>query len=67
MTDSDLAPARAAILARGRASAVVLQVALGIGYRRAVELLDALTERGELGPDIATSSPASGSREIRFR
>jgi hypothetical protein len=53
--------AKAAILRRGRASAVVLQRELGVGYRRAVEVLDGLTAAGELGPDTP-----SGQREIRF-
>ncbi len=61
MTDDPLyADAVTAILKRGRASAVVLQRDLGIGYRRAVELLDAMTARGVLGPDTP-----SGAREIK--
>lgn len=45
---------------RGRASAIVLQRELGIGYRRAVAILDHLTAAGKLGPDRA-----DGSREIK--
>ncbi|MCE9637178.1 MAG: hypothetical protein K8T90_15845 [Planctomycetes bacterium] len=50
-----------AILTRGRASAVVLQRALGISYARGLRILDQMTEAAMLGPD----SPG-GSREICF-
>lgn len=50
-----------AILSRGRASAVVLQSHLGIGYSRANRILDQMTEIGVTGPETAT-----GSREIRL-
>ena len=50
-----------AILARDRASAVVLQRALGIGYARGLRILDQMTDAGMLGPD----SPG-GAREILF-
>ena len=50
-----------AILGRGRASAVVLQRALGIGYARGLRILDQMTAAGMLGPD----SPG-GAREICF-
>lgn len=45
---------------RGRASAIVLQRALSIGYVRAVRILDQLTAAGLLGPDRP-----DGSREIK--
>lgn len=50
-----------AILVRGRASAVVLQRVLGIGYARGLRILDQMTEAGMLGPDSA-----GGAREICF-
>lgn len=50
-----------AILNRGRASAVVLQSQLGIGYSRANRILDQMTEIGVTGPETPT-----GSREIRL-
>lgn len=49
-----------AILERGRASAVVLQRQLGIGYARGIRILDQMTTAGLVGPDTPT-----GSREIR--
>lgn len=51
-----------AIQQRGRASAVVLQRALNIGYARATKLLDELTQAGLLGPDRR-----DGSREIKIQ
>lgn len=63
MTDDPLlAEARAAIKLSGRARAVLLQKALGIGYERAVRILDAMTAAGDLGPDTPT-----GAREVRFK
>lgn len=53
--------AATAILGRGRASAVVLQRALGIGYARGLRILDQMTEAGMLGPDAP-----GGAREICF-
>ena len=53
--------AKVAIKERGRASAVVLQRALGIGYQRAIRILDQMTNEGLLGPD----TPA-GAREIKW-
>ncbi len=50
-----------AVLERGRASAVVLQRQLGIGYARGIRILDQLTEAGIVGPDEPT-----GSREIKI-
>jgi DNA segregation ATPase FtsK/SpoIIIE-like protein len=50
-----------AILNRGRASAVVLQSQLGIGYSRANRILDQMTEIGVTGPETPT-----GAREIRL-
>ncbi|MCG3134471.1 MAG: hypothetical protein HMLKMBBP_01777 [Planctomycetes bacterium] len=50
-----------AVLARSRASAVVLQRALGIGYARSLRLLDQMTTAGMLGPDAP-----GGAREIFF-
>ena len=50
-----------AILERGRASAVVLQRQLGIGYARGIRILDQMTTAGLVGPDTPT-----GSREIRL-
>ena len=49
-----------AVLERGRASAVVLQRQLGIGYARGIRILDQMTAAGLVGPDTPT-----GSREIR--
>lgn len=49
-----------AILERGRASAVVLQRQLGIGYARGIRILDQMTATGLVGPDTPT-----GAREIR--
>jgi DNA segregation ATPase FtsK/SpoIIIE-like protein len=49
-----------AVLERGRASAVVLQRQLGIGYARGIRILDQMTAAGLTGPDTPT-----GSREIR--
>ncbi len=48
------------VLKRGRASAVVLQRELGIGYARGVRILDQMTEAGIAGPDVPT-----GAREIK--
>ena len=59
---TDYEDAKAAITARGRASAVVLQGALGIGYMRALCLLDRMTQDGLLGPDTP-----DGSRAILFK
>lgn len=50
-----------AILLRGRASAVVLQRALGIGYARGLRILDQMTAAGMLGPDTP-----GGAREICY-
>lgn len=47
-----------AVKERGRASAVVIQRALGIGYVRAVALLDRMTANGVLGPDRQDGSRA---------
>lgn len=49
-----------AILDRGRASAVVLQRQLGIGYARGIRILDQMTASGLIGPDTP-----NGAREIR--
>jgi len=49
-----------AVLERGRASAVVLQRQLGIGYARGIRILDQMTAAGLAGPDTPT-----GAREIR--
>jgi hypothetical protein len=49
-----------AVLERGRASAVVLQRQLGIGYARGIRILDQMTAAGLTGPDTPT-----GSRELR--
>lgn len=49
-----------AVLERGRASAVVLQRQLGIGYARGIRILDQMTATGLVGPDTPT-----GAREIR--
>jgi DNA segregation ATPase FtsK/SpoIIIE-like protein len=50
-----------AIMSRGRASAVVLQSQLGIGYSRANRILDQMTEVGLTGPETPT-----GARDIRL-
>jgi len=50
-----------AVLERGRASAVVLQRQLGIGYARGIRILDQMTSAGLVGPDTPT-----GAREIRL-
>jgi DNA segregation ATPase FtsK/SpoIIIE-like protein len=49
-----------AVLERERASAVVLQRQLGIGYARGIRILDQMTTAGLVGPDTPT-----GAREIR--
>jgi hypothetical protein len=59
--DPLFADAASAILTRGRASAVVLQRTLGIGYARGLRILDQMTEAGMLGPDAP-----GGAREICF-
>lgn len=50
-----------AVLERGRASAVVLQRQLGIGYARGIRILDQMTAVGLVGPDSPT-----GSRQLRI-
>ena len=50
-----------AVLERGRASAVVLQRQLGIGYARGIRILDQMTAAGLIGPDSPT-----GSRQLRI-
>jgi hypothetical protein len=50
-----------AVLDRGRASAVVLQRQLGIGYARGIRILDQMTAAGLVGPDSPT-----GSRQLRI-
>jgi hypothetical protein len=50
-----------AVLDRGRASAVVLQRQLGIGYARGIRILDQMTAIGLVGPDSPT-----GSRQLRI-
>jgi hypothetical protein len=50
-----------AVLDRGRASAVVLQRQLGIGYARGIRILDQMTAVGLVGPDSPT-----GSRQLRI-
>jgi DNA translocase FtsK/SpoIIIE-like protein len=50
-----------AVLDRGRASAVVLQRQLGIGYARGIRILDQMTALGLVGPDSPT-----GSRQLRI-
>lgn len=59
MTGEELDLATTAIRAKGQASAITLQIALGIGYRHAVALLDRLTADGILGPDTP-----NGRREL---
>jgi DNA segregation ATPase FtsK/SpoIIIE-like protein len=49
-----------AVLERERASAVVLQRQLGIGYARGIRILDQMTNAGLVGPDTPT-----GARQIR--
>lgn len=49
-----------AVLTRGRASAVVLQRELGIGYARGLRILDQMTSCGVAGEDTPT-----GARELR--
>lgn len=60
--DRDLDPlfhdAVDAVLARGRASAVVLQRELGVGYARGLRLLDQMTECGIAGEDTPTGARA---------
>jgi DNA segregation ATPase FtsK/SpoIIIE-like protein len=55
------AAAKKVIEERRRASPVVLQRGLNIGYTHAVRLLGQMTEAGLLGPDTP-----DGSREILF-
>lgn len=56
-----LADAIGAIGKRDRASPVVLQRALGVGYKEATDILDQLTKVGVLGPDAP-----GGARQMNF-